>query len=28
MINNPLVKKSLSQIIEKEHEENLKKRFK
>lgn len=28
MINNPLVKKSLSQIIEKEHEDNLKKRFK
>lgn len=28
MINNPLVKKSLSQIVEKEHEENLKKRFK
>lgn len=28
MINNPLVKKSLSKIVEKEHEENLKKRFK
>lgn len=28
MINNPLVKKSLSKIVEKEHEDNLKKRFK
>ena len=28
MLNNPLVKKSLSKIVEKEHEENLKKRFK
>jgi len=28
MLNNPLVKKSLSQIVEKEHEENLKKRYK
>ena len=28
MIDNPLVKKSLSKIVEKEHEENLKKRFK
>ena len=28
MINNPLVKKSLSKIAEKEHEESLKKRFK
>ncbi len=27
MINNPLVKKSLSQIVEKEHEDNLKKRY-
>ena len=27
MINHPLVKKSLSQIVEKEHEENLKKRY-
>ncbi len=28
MLNNPLVKKSLSKIVEKEHEENLKRRFK
>ena len=27
MINNPLVKKSLSQIVEKEHEDNLKIRY-
>ena len=28
MLNNPLVKKLLSKIVEKEHEEILKKRFK